>query len=129
MDWERLSKALRIQNWITLLILGGASFLFMSHTFTLGVILGGFIIISNFNLLQRTIRKAFSPQGVMQTNKIALIAKYYFRLAIMGIILYILITKGWVHPVGLVVGLSIVVISIIHIGIRAAWKISSGEAI
>ena len=65
----------------------------------------------------------------MKTNKMAIIAKYYFRLAIMGIIIYILVTNGWADPIGLVIGLSIVVISIIHMGIRAAWKTSSGEAV
>jgi hypothetical protein len=129
MDWEKLSKELKIWNWMTLLILGAASFFFMNSDFTLGVILGGLMIIANFSILQRTIRSAFSPEGEMRSNKLAIIAKYYFRLAIMGIIIYILITQGWVNPIGLVVGLSIVVISIVHMGIRAVWKISSGEAV
>jgi hypothetical protein len=54
-----------------------------------------------------------------------IIAKYYFRLAIMGIIIYILITSGWIDPIGLAVGLSTVLISILGIGIRAVLKTSS----
>jgi hypothetical protein len=65
----------------------------------------------------------------MKNNKLAIVAKYYFRLAILGIIIYILITNGWVNPIGLAIGLSIVVFSIINIGIRAVLKTSSGEAI
>ncbi|MBW1797531.1 MAG: ATP synthase subunit I [Deltaproteobacteria bacterium] len=129
MDWEKLVKQLRAQNWIILMILGSASFFLMSSTFTLGIILGGLIIIANFNILQHTIRRAFSPDGVMKNNKLAIVAKYYFRLAILGIIIYILITNDWVNPIGLAIGLSIVVFSIINIGIRAVWKTSSGEAI
>ncbi|MBW1704918.1 MAG: ATP synthase subunit I [Deltaproteobacteria bacterium] len=129
MDWEKLVKQLRIQNWIILMILGATSFFVMSSDFTLGIILGGLIIIANFNILQHTIRRAFSPDGVMKNNKLAIVAKYYFRLAILGIIIYILITNGWVNPIGLAMGLSIVVFSIINIGIRAVWKTSSGEAI
>lgn len=129
MDWKKLVKQLRIQNWIILIILGSASFFLMSSTFTLGIIFGGLIIIANFNILQHTIRCSFSPDGVMKNNKLAIVAKYYFRLAILGIIIYILITNGWVNPIGLAIGLSIVVISIINIGIRAVWKTSSGEAI
>lgn len=129
MDWDKLSKTLRIQNWIILLILGAASYFIMSPFFTLGVILGGLLIIANFNLLQQTVRSTFATDGAMKAGKISIIIKYYFRLAIMGIIIYILVTNGWADPIGLVVGLSIVVLSIIQIGIRTAWKISSGEAL
>jgi hypothetical protein len=116
-------------NWVILLILGAASGLFMTVQFTLGVILGGLIIIANFNLLHNTMRKAFSDQGAMKGKKMALIAKFYFRLAIMGLIIYILITEAWVNPLGLAVGLSIVVLSILNFGIRAAFRTSSREAV
>ena len=129
MDWDRLSKIIGKYNWAILLILGLASFFLMRPAFTLGVILGGLIIIANFGLLQHTIRSAFAPGGAVKTKKISIIAKYYFRLAIMGIIIYILVTSGWVDPIGLVIGLSIVVFSIVLMGVRAAWKISSGEAL
>ena len=101
----------------------------MSVTFTLGVILGGLIIIANFSVLQHTIRSAFSDQGAMLAKKISVIANFYFRLAIMGLIIYILIITGWVNPLGLAVGLSIVIFSILNFGIRTAWKTPSREAI
>ena len=129
MDWEILSKKLRTQNWIILMILGTASFFLLSPFFTLGIIIGGLIIIANFNLLQLTIRRSFSPDGAMNSNKLSIIAKYYLRLIAMGVIIYMLVGSRLVDPVGLAVGLSIVVISITSIGIRAAWKISSGEAV
>lgn len=129
MDWDRISKIVSHYNWINLLVFGLASFFLMSPFFTLGVILGGLIIIANFRILQHTIRSAFAPGGNMKTTKLSIIAKYYFRLAIMGIIIYILVTKGLVDPIGLAVGLSIVVFSIVLMGVRSAWKISSGEAL
>ncbi len=116
-------------NWIILFILGALSGIFMTVQFTLGVILGGLMIIANFSLLHHTMRSAFSDQGVMKGKKMALIAKFYFRLAIMGLIIYILITNGWVNPLGLAVGLSIVVLSILNFGIRAVWRTSSREAV
>lgn len=111
------------------MLLGSSSFIFMSPMFTMGVILGGLIIIANFNLLQYTIQCAFSPGMSLKSNKMSIIAKYYFRLAIIGIIIYILITNGWVEPIGLTLGLSIVVISIVNLGIRIIWRTSSGETI
>ena len=122
---------IRTFNWIILLILSALSGVFMEAQFTLGVVLGGLIIIANFSILQRSVCMAFSDQGAMKGKKIALIVKFYFRLAIMGLILYILITGGWVNPLGLAVGLSIVVLSILNFGIRAAFRIrtSSREAV
>jgi len=128
-DKDKLLRQIKKNNWIFLLILGSLSSVFMSATFTLGVILGGLIIIANFSVLQHTIRSAFSDQGAMRGKKISVIAKFYFRLAIMGLIIYILITNGWVNPLGLTVGLSIVIFSILNFGIRTAWKTSSREAI
>ena len=125
---DKIFVKVNTQNWIILMILGSASFFLMNSEFTLGIILGGLIIMVNFNLLQHTICRDFSPDGVMITNMISIIAKYYFRLAITGLIIYILITSGTVNPIGLTIGLSTVVISIVNIGIRAAWKTSSGEA-
>jgi hypothetical protein len=128
-DKEKLLRQITTTNWIFLLILGSLSSVFMSATFTLGVILGGLIIIANFSVLQHTIRYAFSDQGAMGGKVLSIIAKYYFRLAIMGLIIYILITNGRVNPIGLAVGLSIVIFSILNFGIRTAWKTSSREAI
>jgi len=129
MDWENLFKHFKVQGWLILLIFGIFSFLFMTPAFTLGIILGGLIVIANFNLLQYTIRSAFSPEGTMINKKNAIVLQYYFRLAILGIIIYILATNEWVDTAGLLIGLSIVVINIIVIGIRFALKISSGEAV
>jgi len=129
MDWKDISKYLHAQSWVILLILGSLSFFFMSPDFTLGIFLGGLIVIANFNLLQNTIRGAFTPEGTMINKKSAIVAKYYLRLAILGLIIYILVTKEWVDIVGLLIGLSIIVINILIIGIRFAIKISSGEAV
>lgn len=129
MDWEMVSKKLSIQNWIILMILSSISFFFCGSSFTLGVILGGLIIIANFGMLQHTVLSVFSSQGVMKKKKISTIVRLYFRLAILGIIIYMLIASRWVNPVGLVVGLSVVVVSIISLAIASIWKTSSGKVI
>jgi hypothetical protein len=128
-DRQKLLNQIRTTNWIILLILAALSAVFMSVTFTTGVILGGFIIIANFSVLQYTIRCAFSDQGVLRGKKLSLIVKAYFRLAFMGLIIYIVITNGWVDPLGLAIGLSIVIFSILHLGVCSAWRTSSREAI
>jgi len=128
-DREKLIRHIRTNNWIILLIAGSISSVFMGTDFTLGVIIGGLMVIANFSMLHHTIRSAFSDLGAFQGRKLGLIAKSYFRLAFMGLVIYMVITKGWVHPLGLVIGLSVVTFSIIGFGVRSAWKTSSREAI
>ena len=128
MDWEKVYRDLKRSNWLILLILTLISLFLMSHVFTTGIVLVGLIIIANFHLFQHTIRCAFSPEGIMRATKISIIVKYYFRLLALGIIMYIVIARGWVEPVGLVIGLSTVVISIVSFGIKRALKTHSREA-
>ena len=52
----------------------------MEVQFTLGVILGGLIIIANFSLLHHTMRSAFSDQSTMKGKKMALIANFILGL-------------------------------------------------
>jgi hypothetical protein len=129
MDWKILHRMLITVNWLVLLVLSLLSFFFMSSAWTMGVILGGLITIANFNILQRTIRRVFSPQVMEKTAKVTIVTKYYFRLLALGAILFVLITKGLVDPVGLAVGLSTVVLSIVGLGIRLALKAGTREAI
>jgi len=129
MDWKILYSTLKTVNWLILLTLSLLSYFFMSSPWTLGVILGGLITIANFSLLQHTIKGVFSSGTIEKTVKVTIVAKYYFRLLALGVILFILITRGWVDPVGLAVGLSTVVFSIVGVGIRMAFKTTTREAI
>ena len=127
MDWKTLYRHLSARNWLILLLMSSISFFVLSNSLTLGIILGGLVIIINFNILQHTIHSAFSPEGIM-TGKMTVIFKYYMRLLALGIIIYVLVTNGWVDPIGLAIGLSTVVISIVSFGISRAWKAYSTEA-
>jgi hypothetical protein len=44
------------------------------------------------------------------------------------VVIYILLKHAWVHPVGLLLGLSIVVISIIALGVKLLMKTFPREA-
>ena len=129
MDWKILYSTLKTLNWLILLALSLLSYFFMSPPWTTGVIAGGLITIANFGLLQHTIKGVFSSEKIEKTVKLTIVAKYYFRLLALGVILFILITGGWVDPVGLAVGLSTVVFSIVGVGIRMALKTPTREAI
>jgi len=115
-------------NWIALFVLGTASFFLMGTNFTSGLIFGGLLIILNFSVFERSIRRAFSTSSGPRFRKAAAIAKYYIRLLLMGMVIFVLLKQTWVHPVGLLLGLSIVVISIIALGVKLLMKTFPREA-
>ena len=129
MEWQKFHSILRMVNWIVLLSLSSAGYFIMSSFWTAGVLLGGVIAIVNFNVLQHTVRSAFSPDGIHQGAKFSILGKYYLRLLALGVILYFLITRGWIDPVGFVIGLSTVVLSILGLGIGLAFRTKTREAI
>lgn len=117
MDWEHVYRNLKYLNWVILLLLASISYFLMSNNFTTGVIIGGLMVIANFHVFQHTIRQGFSADVSRTTKKISVIAKYYLRIAAMGILIYLSLSQKWIDPVGLTVGLSIVVIGIVSLGI------------
>ncbi len=117
MEWKNLYRDLKRLNWVILLLLASVSYFLMSNNFTTGVIIGGLMAIANFHAFQHTIRQGFFPDDTRKTGKVPVIAKYYLRLAAMGILIYLSLSQKWIDPVGLTVGLSIVVIGIVSLGI------------
>jgi hypothetical protein len=108
---DPLQARLEITNWLVLAVCLIISALLLSAPFTYGILLGGFISIINFHWLDRDLRKIFS--NLSGTAKSALLLKYYLRLAITAVVLYILISQSLVDIIGLLVGLSVVVMNIV----------------
>jgi len=112
---------IRLMNGVVFALLLVISLVWMPPLFTLGVALGGVIILINFQLLQRILRKAFIPDHLASPKSV--IIKYYLRLLGTGVILYILIARRLVDPLGLVVGLSVIVITLTLLGFYEMKKI------
>ena len=58
----------------------------------------------------RTLKKALKPPHLSSHNVV--IAKYFLRFIASGFIIFVLIAGHFVHPLGLIIGLSVVVCSI-----------------
>jgi hypothetical protein len=99
----------------------------MSYDFTLGIVIGDLIALASFHMLQRTIHKGFAPERALKTKKVSIMVKSFLRLGATGALIYMVISRQWVHPVGLTVGLSIVVISIVILGLVSIRKVFSEE--
>jgi len=108
---DPLQKKLEIRNWIGLGTLLLLSVIFMSLDFTLGILIGGLISIANYYWLYLSLRKAF--RQLSDSTKTTIMVKYYIRFALTGVVLYIVITRTPADVIGLLVGLSVVVINIV----------------
>jgi hypothetical protein len=107
---QRLLKFIVRANWILLLMAGIIGYITTSLDFTLGIIAGGLIVTINFHLLYRTLKRSLKPPHLKSPKGV--IAKYYIRFVISGLIIVFLISQEIVNPLGLFIGLSVVVASI-----------------
>ena len=108
---DPLQRKLENLNWIILGIFILISLISMRVPFTLGILLGGLISIINFFWLKRDLRVVFS--ALTGRAKVALMFRYYLRFFVSAVIIYFIITKTIVDVIGLLIGLSVVVINIV----------------
>ncbi len=110
MNDEKIVNVLHAGNWIMLVLLFVAGWLFFSLHFAAGLAVGGLLAIANFfwlhGILRRTVRlPKVRAQGYA-------FSRYVLRLAIIGVIVWFLITRFDLNMIGLLVGLSVPVMSI-----------------
>jgi len=118
---EALIKKIELSNWVLLALLTSGSFVFFSREFGFGVLVGGILAIANFYLMKRSLFRALDPQRRGKTRFFYLL-KYYLRFAALGLIIALLLIKGWVSPFGMLLGLSIIVFGIALVGFHEARK-------
>jgi len=117
---DPLQKRIEITNWIILAVIFIPSLFLAPLKFSLGILLGGFVSIVNFHWMARGLRGIF--QNLQGNPKGTVMVKYYIRLAIMAVVLYLLIANNVVDIVGLLIGLSVVIINILVTMIIALAK-------
>ncbi len=104
---------------ILLLVFTLISLVFVSLPITLGVFLGGAIVIGNFYWLSRLLEKALSSEEV---SKLSLAVNFFIKSAFLlgSVILVILYTK--VDPIALLAGLTTIIVAILLAGGGEIWK-------
>jgi hypothetical protein len=107
---QRLLRFVTWSNWALLVFVSLAGFFLTSFDFFLGIFSGGLLVTVNFHLLHKTLKKALTPPHLSSHNVV--LAKYYIRFLVSGIIIFFLIKGHYVNPIGLFIGLSVVVFSI-----------------
>ena len=109
-------------NWTLLLVMTAAGGLFLSPAFAAGLFIGGLIANISFILLKKNITSVLA--GPLNAAKGSFLIKYYIRLTVLALILFFLVRYTSIHLVGLLVGLSTVVLSIGIMVAGAAKKVA-----
>jgi hypothetical protein len=117
---DLLQRKIEYRNVVILGIMLLVSLLAMPTPFTLGILGGGLISIVNLYWLGRDLRVIFS--NLSGTVKSAMMIRYYIRMAATAVVLYFVITELPVDIIGLLVGLSLVVINIAITAILESQK-------
>ena len=124
---QRILTFVTRTNWILFAAASIIGFLLFPANYARGVLFGGLLVTVNFHLLARTLRKALTPPHLSSHNVV--IAKYFLRFIGSGFIIFVLIAGQFVHPVGLIIGLSVVVFSIILATLREFTILIFKEAV
>ncbi|GAB6905968.1 ATP synthase I chain [Desulfosarcina cetonica] len=124
---QRLLTFVTRSNWVLLASITLLGLVATSPSFARGLIFGGLIVTINFHLLARTLRKAFRPTQLASPNVV--LVKYYIRFIISGVIIFLLIRQQVVNPIGLFIGLSVVVVSIVLATMVELKKLIFKEAV
>jgi hypothetical protein len=124
---QRILKFITWTNWILFFGASISGIIILPPDFARGIVFGGLIVTINFHLLYRTLKKAFTPPDLTSHNIV--LAKYYLRFIISAFIIFVLISQHYVNPLGLFIGLSVVVASIMLATLCEVKKIIFKEAI
>lgn len=109
-------------NWLLLAGMTAASGLLLSPYFAKGLFIGGLLANISFIFMKKDITRALA--GPLKAAKGFFLIKYYIRLTVLALILFFLVKHKSIHLVGLVVGLSTVVLSITIMVAAAARKVA-----
>ena len=123
---KRIFRFVTRTNWILFALATLLGAVLLPPDYAWGVFCGGLLVTVNFHLLSRTLKKALTPSRLSSHNVV--LAKYYIRFLISGVIIFLLIWSHFVHPIGLILGLSVVVVSIMAATAREIKNLIFKEA-
>ena len=107
---QRILSFVSYSNWLLLFAASIVGFAQFSNKIGVGIAAGGLIVTINFHLLAQTLKKAFAPPHIASVKGVLI--KYYMRFIITAMIIFFLMASKYVDPIGLIIGLSVVVASI-----------------
>ena len=124
-------RHLKIANWLVLAGLVVAGFIWRGREFALGILVGGLVAVINFHLLHQALKGMLeraatpSPEEAKGRAKAFFAARQMLRFFALLAVIFLLVSQGWVNIIGLVVGLSTVVLTLILAAIIEVIKLKN----
>ncbi|MFH1139257.1 MAG: ATP synthase subunit I [Pseudomonadota bacterium] len=120
-DERKLVTRLNSTGWVILAVLTTVSVSFFPLEASLGVAMGGLLVTVNLSLLHRLVFKASEPGSRITPGMV--LPKYYLRFAATLALLFILISQNLVHPLGLLLGLSVFFLDVMGVVLLLSLKL------
>lgn len=108
---DNIVTVLAAGSWILLALLTIGAIAFGSPRFAAGILAGGLLAIANFFWMLRILKQALRIQGGKPGRFVQI--RYVLRLGLMALAIWFLIVRIGIDAIGLLVGLSVLVINII----------------
>ena len=120
---------------LAVFVAGG--WLLFDWSFDLSVVAGGILANGSYFLLKRDIEQVIgrvsaaggSFKGVKNMEKVRFFIKFYARLIVLGLLLFVLATKVHIDMIGLVIGLSTVMLSVLVVVLSKGRTIYSAQSV
>jgi len=116
-------------SWVYLIVLAVGSWVLSSWSFAWAVLAGGIISITSFLVSYQDVKgfldtAALQSQSAERVKKIkkSFIVKFWLRLFLIGLILFLLIRFSGINVFGLILGLSTVVFTITFAALGIVWR-------
>ena len=112
---ERLLRRIELASAILLILLTLGAALFFSWDTASGVFIGGGIVVISFQVLKWQLRRTLQNPGKLPTRA-AVFLSYYVRFLATLFVIFLVMYLGLARPFPILVGLSVMVLSIVLVG-------------
>lgn len=115
------------------LFMAAGGWFFAGQAFALSVLVGAVLACGSFYLLQRDIRQLMdrlaadsAADAISGMEKVRFMVKSLGRFTVLALLLFAIAAKMTIQPIGLVLGLATIMLSVVLIGIAGKRKRLSG---
>ena len=135
---EKLLRAIQFFSILMTVVFTVGGWYINSLEFALSVLVGGILVNGSFLLLKRDTEKilnriaasdAGEVQSVQRMEQIRFIFKFYAKITVLGLLLYAASSRMQLDMIGVALGLSTVMLSVIIVVLGAGRKIYSIQSV
>jgi len=131
-----LLRMIQLFNLIVVAVFTLGSWYIIDWTLARSVLIGGAMASGSFFLLKRDIEQLIErvasggeqTKGIKKLEKARFFLKFYARLIVLGLLLFVLTTKISINMIGLVLGLSTVMLSVVIVVLARGRMIFSAQS-